>query len=290
LSKQYDRIMLLCTNALAGVFHQINLTRSSLQAVGINGPRMRFGSYAATELVNEEVFAIMAKSTNIEINDGGPLVEKGPSMVVLLALLISLLSLVLSLHSTELPQIEGAAGDSAKYVLSPIQKESEKLPEQDVLEPRVPADGKLLALAEFESKRYRVSLDATLDLVSAAFAAGKQTGLDPLLIIAVMAVESRFNPIAESVAGAKGLMQVIPRYHMEKIIASGGEKAVLEPETNILLGARILREYIVRSGDLSTALRMYNGALDNGSNQYAEKVISEKQRLQQILKNYRNQV
>jgi soluble lytic murein transglycosylase-like protein len=65
---------------------------------------------------------------------------------------------------------------------------------------------------------------------------------------------------------------------------------VLEPEINIQLGARILRDYIVRSGGLTTGLQMYNGASDNGSNQYAEKVISEKQRLQQIVKNYRNQV
>jgi hypothetical protein len=211
-------------------------------------------------------------------------------MVILLAFLMSLLSLAVSLHSRDLPQIESSALNTTNYALSPIQKEPETRPEQDVLEPRVPADGKLLALAEFVSKRYRVSLDATLEMVSAAYAAGEQTSLDPLLIIAVMAVESRFNPIAESVAGAKGLMQVIPRYHMEKIIASGGEKAVLEPEINILLGARILREYIARSGDLTTGLQMYNGALDNGSNQYAEKVISEKQRLQQILKNYHNQV
>ena len=231
----------------------------------------------------------MAKSTQFEVTKSAPFLEMGRSMVILLAFLMSLLSLAVSLHFRDLPQIESSALNTTNYALSPIQKEPETRPEQDVLEPRVPADGKLLALAEFVSKRYRVSLDATLDLVSAAYAAGEQTSLDPLLIIAVMAVESRFNPIAESVAGAKGLMQVIPRYHMEKIIASGGEKAVLEPEINILLGARILREYIVRSGDLTTGLQMYNGSQDNG-NQYAAKVIGEKQRLQQILKNYHNQV
>jgi soluble lytic murein transglycosylase-like protein len=232
----------------------------------------------------------MAKSTQLEVNNTAPFLEKGRSMIILLAFLMSLLSLAVSLHSRDLPQIESAALNPTNHAFSQIQKEAERVPEQDALESRMPADGKLLALAEFVSKRYRVSLDATLELVSAAYVAGEQTGLDPLLILAVMAVESRFNPIAESVAGAKGLMQVIPRYHMEKIIASGGEKAVLEPEINILLGARILRDYIVRSGDLTTGLQMYNGASDNGSNQYAEKVISEKQRLQQIVKNYRNQV
>ncbi|HEY6280483.1 MAG TPA: lytic transglycosylase domain-containing protein [Burkholderiales bacterium] len=232
----------------------------------------------------------MTKSTQLEVNNTAPFLEKGRSMIILLAFLMSLLSLAVSLHSKDLPQIESAALNPTNHAFSQIQKEAERVPEQDVLDVRMPADGKLLALAEFVSKRYRVSLDATLELVSAAYVAGEQTGLDPLLILAVMAVESRFNPIAESVAGAKGLMQVIPRYHMEKIIASGGEKAVLEPEINIQLGARILRDYIVRSGGLTTGLQMYNGASDNGSNQYAEKVISEKQRLQQIVKNYRNQV
>ncbi|HUL40725.1 MAG TPA: transglycosylase SLT domain-containing protein [Burkholderiales bacterium] len=232
----------------------------------------------------------MINSTHIEMDHIASLPGKGRSLLIFLALLVSLLSLALSLQSANLPQIDTTAVDSPKYALPPIQKETETAPQQDMVQPRVPEDGKLLALAEFVSKRYRVSLDATLNLVGAAFSAGKETGLDPLLIIAVMAVESRFNPIAESVAGAKGLMQVIPKYHMEKIIASGGEKAVLEPETNILLGARILRECIVRSGDLTGGLQMYNGALDDGSNQYAQKVISEKQRLQQILKNYRNQV
>jgi hypothetical protein len=231
----------------------------------------------------------MTKSTQLEVNNTAPFLEKGRSMIILLAFLMTLLSLAVSLHSRDLPQIESAALNPTNHAFSQIQKEAERVPEQDVLEPRMPADGKL-QLAEFVSKRYRVSLDATLELVSAAYVAGEQTGLDPLLILAVMAVESRFNPIAESVAGAKGLMQVIPRYHMEKIIASGGEKAVLEPEINIQLGARILRDYIVRSGGLTTGLQMYNGASDNGSNQYAEKVISEKQRLQQIVKNYRNQV
>jgi soluble lytic murein transglycosylase-like protein len=231
----------------------------------------------------------MTKSTQLEVNNTAPFLEKGRSMIILLAFLMSLLSLAVSLHSRDLPQIESAALNPTNHAFSQIQKETERVPEQDVLESRMPADGKL-QLAEFVSKRYRVSLDATLELVSAAYVAGEQTGLDPLLILAVMAVESRFNPIAESVAGAKGLMQVIPRYHMEKIIASGGEKAVLEPEINIQLGARILRDYIVRSGGLTTGLQMYNGASDNGSNQYAEKVISEKQRLQQIVKNYRNQV
>lgn len=151
---------------------------------------------------------------------------------------------------------------------------------------RVPVNGSYLALAEFLAKRYKVSQDVTLDLVSTAHAAGHQIGLDPLLIIAVIAVESRFNPIAESVAGAKGLMQIIPKYHADKFQEFGGEKAVFDPETNILVGAQILKEYLSRTGNLSMALQMYAGALSDDQDGYTTKVLSEKHRLQQILSRF----
>lgn len=146
-----------------------------------------------------------------------------------------------------------------------------------------PEDRRYRALAQFLSSKYKVSQDVTLDLVSIAHAAGHQIGLDPLLIIAVIAVESRFNPIAESVAGAKGLMQVIPQYHTEKLRKYGPGKSVFDPETNILVGARILKDYLRRTGNLSMALQMYGGALKDREDVYTTKVMTEKQRLQQVI-------
>jgi hypothetical protein len=145
-----------------------------------------------------------------------------------------------------------------------------------------PNEGRYRALAEFLAKRYRVSEDVTFDLVTFAHGAGQQLGLDPLLIIAVMAVESRFNPITESVAGAKGLMQVIPKYHAEKLQEFGGEQAVFDPETNILIGSQILKEYLRRTGSTNAALQMYAGA-PNGEDTYTAKVMNEKQRLQHVV-------
>ena len=140
------------------------------------------------------------------------------------------------------------------------------------------------ALSEFLAHRYKVSQSVTLDLVTIAHAAGQQIGLDPLLIIAVMAVESRFNPIAESVAGAKGLMQVIPKYHTAKFREFGGDKSVFDPETNILVGSQILKEYLARTGSLNAALQMYVGASSDENDVYTGKVMNEKQRLQQVLR------
>ena len=144
---------------------------------------------------------------------------------------------------------------------------------------------RLRALAEFLAKRYKVSQAITFDLVTMAHSAGHQIGMDPLLIIAVMAVESRFNPIAESVMGAKGLMQIIPKYHVDKFRQFGGEKyAVFDPETNILVGTRILKDYLSQTGSLDGALQRYVGASDPEDVPYIEKVMTEKERLQQVLK------
>ena len=138
-------------------------------------------------------------------------------------------------------------------------------------------------LSEFVARRYRVSQGVAFDLVSHAHQVGSQLQLDPLLIIAVIAIESRFNPIAESNAGAKGLMQIIPKYHEDKLGEFGGEHAVFDPETNIEVGSLILREYIRRTGNLSIALQMYAGALGDHEDRYTRKVLTERQRLQQVL-------
>jgi soluble lytic murein transglycosylase-like protein len=139
------------------------------------------------------------------------------------------------------------------------------------------------ALSGFVANRYRVSQDVAYDLVRVAHRAGNELQLDPLLIIAVIAVESRFNPIAESVAGAKGLMQIIPKYHFDKLDQFGGEKAVYDPAANIQVGAQILKEYLRLTGNLGSALQMYAGALGDTEDQYTHKVLNEKNRLQQAL-------
>jgi soluble lytic murein transglycosylase-like protein len=97
-----------------------------------------------------------------------------------------------------------------------------------------------------------------------------------------MAIESRYNPVAESVMGARGLMQVIAKYHLEKLEAHGGEESLLDPDVNIAVGTQILREYSRRFGDIETALQMYAGALDDPTATYAGKVLAEKARLEPL--------
>jgi soluble lytic murein transglycosylase-like protein len=139
------------------------------------------------------------------------------------------------------------------------------------------------AVAEFIARRYRVAEAASSVFVSTAYRVGREFSVDPLLILAVMAIESRYNPVAESSMGAKGLMQIIPKYHQEKLHAHGGEHALLDPEVNIHVGAQILREYMRRFGATEAALQKYAGAFDEPTAQYSGKVLAEKARLQQFL-------
>lgn len=139
---------------------------------------------------------------------------------------------------------------------------------------------RVTATVDFLSRRYRVSATAIEPLVLAAQAAGERTGLDPMLLIAVMAIESGFNPIAESPMGAQGLMQVIPRFHQDKLEAVSSNNSLLDPIVNIQVGALVLKEYIRSTGSLEDGLQKYAGAISDDENLYAAKVLAEKQRIE----------
>lgn len=132
---------------------------------------------------------------------------------------------------------------------------------------------------DWVSRRYKVSTVALEPVLLAAEEAGRHVGIDPLLIVAVMAVESSFNPFAESQAGAQGLMQVIPRFHMDKIGGDGGKDALFDPELNVRVGTLVLQEGLRRYGSLQSALQYYGGALSDPAAAYARKVLAMKQRL-----------
>jgi hypothetical protein len=144
-------------------------------------------------------------------------------------------------------------------------------------------------VAAYLSRRFRIANEASRDLVVTAIDAAQKAGIDPLLVLAVVAVESRFNPYAESEFGAKGLMQVIPKYHLDKFEGIGPGQSYLHPATNLRVGAAILKEYIRRSGSIQTGLQWYAGAQDDASNQYSTKVLAERSRLEQALKQARRE-
>jgi len=140
------------------------------------------------------------------------------------------------------------------------------------------------AVAYWLSKKYRVAVEPLTVLVAEAFDLGKRTKLDPTLILAIMAVESSFNPFAQSQVGAQGLMQVMTRIHGEKYESAGGTLTAFDPVTNMRVGVKVLQECIARAGSLEGGLRFYVGAAnlaDDGG--YASKVLAEHERLRQVV-------
>jgi soluble lytic murein transglycosylase-like protein len=134
---------------------------------------------------------------------------------------------------------------------------------------------------DFVSRRYRVAPEALVPVFEAAQAVGRERRVDPLLIIAIIGIESRFNPFAESGVGAQGLMQVIPGYHLDKVPQGAGEQPFLDPVTNIQVGVHVLEEAIRWRGSLTAGLQHYGGAPEDPETRYAHKVLAEKERLEQ---------
>lgn len=133
------------------------------------------------------------------------------------------------------------------------------------------------------SKRYRVAGDAADMLVATAYSTAREIKLDPLLILAVMAIESGLNPFAESPVGAQGLMQVMSKIHHEKFQDMGGTQAALNPVANIRVGSLILKEYVKRGGSVEAGLKTYVGAAAFETDQgYGSRVMNEYQKLKLV--------
>lgn len=144
-----------------------------------------------------------------------------------------------------------------------------------------PAQQKLVTT--WLARRYRVANDAVNMLVSASYLAAQETKLDPLLILSVIAIESRFNPFSESPVGAQGLMQVMSKVHYDKFSEHGGIKAALNPVANIKVGSLILQDYIKRSGSVEGGLKRYVGAADMDTDGgYGSLVLAEYKRLKAV--------
>ncbi|MFD0666337.1 lytic transglycosylase domain-containing protein [Ramlibacter sp. MAHUQ-53] len=139
------------------------------------------------------------------------------------------------------------------------------------------------AVAHWLSRKYRVAPEPISALVAEAYQVGAKVKLDPTLILAVMAVESGFNPFAQSPVGAQGLMQVMTKVHSDKYSLFGGKLAAFDPVSNLRVGVKVLQECIQRAGSLEAGLRYYVGAANvEDDNGYADKVLAEHQRLKQV--------
>ena len=134
-------------------------------------------------------------------------------------------------------------------------------------------------LASYISKKYHVSYLFSLYIVDTAYNVAERTRNDPLMLLAIIGVESAFNPWAKGPADEIGLMQIHPKWQSTLILEMGGEWPMWQPEQNILAGARILGRNIRSAKDLPHALLIYNGGP-----QYVGRVINKYLEFQRVIR------
>lgn len=91
-----------------------------------------------------------------------------------------------------------------------------------------------------------------------------QAGVDPLLVHAIVHVESNAQPGAVSIKGATGLMQLMPGT-AAMLGVRDPKRTLHDPVVNLMAGSRYVRQLHARYGDLRLALAAYNagpGAVD----------------------------
>jgi len=231
-----------------------------------------------------------AQSAGVFVRDvGRGMLEVSHNTLALLGLITVALVVFLASredlrHSLELNALSWLQARH-EVPLDPLEAMAEELKEPDAISRATAVDPKDLnrqqaAVAQWLSRRYRVAPEPVSRLVMVAWSVGAKVGLDPTLILAVMAIESNFNPFAQSPVGAQGLMQVMTRIHDHKYQAFGGTLAAFDPVANLRVGVQVLKECISRAGDIEAGLRLYVGAGNLPSDDgYSVKVLNERAHL-----------
>jgi len=137
------------------------------------------------------------------------------------------------------------------------------------------ADGTIHRSIKTEAVKFGSSSAQSEKISDAVIAISKKEKIDPILIAAIIAVESSFKPSAESSAGAIGLMQVVPRYHektMEKLsVDTDGLKTI---DGSLKVGVYVFKSMLKKHQfDVQKALQSYNGTLSDKDRTYSKKVM-----------------
>ncbi|KWT98345.1 transglycosylase [Variovorax sp. WDL1] len=135
-------------------------------------------------------------------------------------------------------------------------------------------------LVDHLASKYKKPEGLVKRIVSSAYSEAVKVGMSPLLILAIAMKESSLDPAARSGYGAVGLMQVVPRFHMEKMRSKQDPEVLLRsPEVNIRVGTTILAEYHAQQrGSLTSTLAKYSGKARG----YAERVFHFRKELETV--------
>ena len=146
-------------------------------------------------------------------------------------------------------------------------------------------DPQQMALVQAIRSKYRVAPEPLNAIVLEVFDLANRAKLEPTLILAIIGIESNYNPFANSPIGAKGLMQVVPEVHSELFTPYGGTMAIFDPKTNLRIGVKILKKCIDLTGKLEDGLRLCKAGEDSLSleEEYISRVLAEQARLKNAL-------
>ena len=137
------------------------------------------------------------------------------------------------------------------------------------------------------SRKYNVAPEPLSVLVAEAFHLGERAHIAPTLILAIMAIESNFNPFAQSSLGGQGLMQIQPEQQSDKLDSLGGAMATFDPLSNLRVGVRVLHELSVQKGSIQAGLAAYAESTKSRESNYLERVLQEEQRLARVTQSVR---
>lgn len=201
---------------------------------------------------------------------------------------LALLVALVGAHNGHAAFVDGIRSVLPKEALLGDELETDAPPEalEDV--PSVLLTPRMRAALAYVSMRYHVSTEALQPIFATAEDVARDLQLDPLLIVAVIGIESGFNPLSQSVVGAQGLMQVVPRFHQDKLPSDAGSLPFFDPLTNVQVGARVLKESIRRNGGLEDGLQQFGGATKDPARRYATRVLAERQRLELAAQRWRS--
>lgn len=203
--------------------------------------------------------------------------------------LIGLVAVVLSLTLVTRPDLQVSASEALLSWLEIRQIETLNIPAVDNASSRSTAKNihqlteDQLAVTHWLSRKYRVSLEPMGAMVSEAWVIGERSQLPPSLILAIIAIESRFNPYASGSQGAVGLMQIEQHAHSQALDHFGGRLSAFDPLTNLRIGVRHLQALVQQTSTLEQALSLYGASSGQATErQYVERVLAEQQLLENI--------
>ena len=143
------------------------------------------------------------------------------------------------------------------------------------------------SLTYWLSRKYNVAPEPLSVLVAEAFQLGERSQIAPTLLLAIMAMESNFNPYAQSATGGQGLMQIQPQQQSDKLNSLGGSMATFDPLSNLRVGVRVLHELAIEKGSVQAGLAAYAQSTQSRDSNYLDRVWQEEQRMARIAQSVR---